>query len=94
MRLGELLQVSIPGLSAVALGFRQDQWFIGLAVLVLGTALSVLVWDVKRAGGVAQWRKEQTAARNRSSKGKTRRLDEKLKRRRMVTKRGKRKNRR
>jgi len=43
-----------PGVGAVALIYEQH-WVLASLVFVLGTTMSLIAWDVRRAGGLAAW---------------------------------------
>ncbi len=57
MRISDALPVVGPGVGAAALVY-QEHWVLASLVLVLGTIVSLIVWDVRRAGGLAAWAEE------------------------------------
>jgi hypothetical protein len=54
MRLGDLVLVVPPG-AGTALMAVQDQWLSALVVLGAASIVSLIVWDVRRAGGLGAW---------------------------------------
>jgi hypothetical protein len=83
VRAADAAQVLAPLLSAITFGFQEGDWLPALVVLAVGALLSLLVWDVRRAGGLAKWRQEMAGARVSSSRARTKRVRERLKRRRL-----------
>ena len=54
MRIHDRLPAVGPGVGAVALIYEQH-WVLASLIFVLGTTLSLIACDVRRAGGLAAW---------------------------------------
>jgi hypothetical protein len=99
MRINDGLATVGSGTGVAALAL-QNHWILASFVLVLGTAVSLVVWDVRRAGGLGAWAQELllavgdwheflTRRKRRRDLWRTQHLRERNKRRRM--RRGRRK---